>query len=275
RSHLSHGEWRHLLTRAEEAKIALSTTAQVRLGWLWRGTEYELECSQDYFGQLLESRGAIARFRQAIDEVLELALKRGISKAEIERVFLVGGGCQIPGIQGLVRAYFGQNRVSCDRPFDAVAHGALQLGPALTLRDYLRHRYALRLWEPYLQQYVYVPIFAAGTPYPCVAEHPVVLQCAHEQQMEVCLEIGEVVEQSLAEVTYDAAGRMAGQQVLRQSDFSLLGTRTVVLRPAGRLGEDRLYLTWAIDAYRQLRLTVTDQRAAKLLLDNEPILKLE
>ncbi|NJK35586.1 MAG: Hsp70 family protein, partial [Oscillatoriales cyanobacterium SM2_2_1] len=74
RSHLSHGEWRHLLTRAEEAKIALSTTAQVRLGWLWRGTEYELECSQDYFGQLRRVPvGRLPRFRQAIDEVLELS----------------------------------------------------------------------------------------------------------------------------------------------------------------------------------------------------------
>jgi molecular chaperone DnaK (HSP70) len=275
RSHLSPDAWRSLLALAEQTKIALSTAEQVQVVWEWNGTEYALGCSQEHFGQLLESQGAIARFRQAIDEVLEHAVLRGVSKAEIEQVFLVGGGCQIPCIQGLVRAYFGAERVSGDRPFDAVAHGALHLGTALTLRDYLRHRYALRLWEPALQQYLCVPIFEPGTTYPCVADQPMVLQCAHDQQTEVRLEIGEVAEQSFAEVVYDGAGRIAGQQLLRQSDFSLLGTSAVSLRPAGRLGEDRLALTWAIDAYRQLRLTVLDQRTGQLLLEQEPILKLE
>jgi hypothetical protein len=51
--------------------------------------------------------------------------------------------------------------------FEAVAHGALALTQLASVDDYLRHSYAIRLWEPYAKAYAYSPIFSKEMKYPC------------------------------------------------------------------------------------------------------------
>jgi hypothetical protein len=65
-------------------------------------------------------------------------------------------------VQQLANTYFGRNKVKLDKPFEAVAHGALALGELVEVEDYLRHSYAIRLWEPYARQYSYFTLFDKG-----------------------------------------------------------------------------------------------------------------
>lgn len=111
---------------------------------------YELILNQTELAEILEQNQLLEQLREAIDEILVTALNKGTSKAAIEQVLLVGGSCQIVAIQQLIISYFGKSKVKLSRPFEAFAHGALVLGQAIAIADYLRHSYAIRIWKPYL-----------------------------------------------------------------------------------------------------------------------------
>jgi molecular chaperone DnaK (HSP70) len=236
--------------------------------------------------EILEQNQLLEQLREAIDEVLVTALNRGTSKAAIEQVLLVGGSCQIVAVQQLIISYFGKSKVKFGKPFEAVAHGALVLAQAIAIEDHLRHSYAIRLWEPYLCQYSFYPLFEKGTKYPCQRDELLILQAAIAGQEEVCLDIGEVADISQAEVTYDQAGKMTSSQLLKQSDFRSLSTSNRLnmsdseiclakLNPKGELGSDRLAVSFEIDNRRVLIVTVRDLLTNKILIHQQAIGKLE
>jgi ketopantoate reductase len=51
---------------------------------------HDLRLTQSELAEILEERQLLEQLRQAIDEVLARALSKGISKADIEQVLLVG-----------------------------------------------------------------------------------------------------------------------------------------------------------------------------------------
>ena len=302
RSQLQESQWLDLLNRAEQIKIQLSLAPEVQT--LLEGVTLHL--TQDQLTEILEQAQITAQLREAIDEVLTLGLHRGVSKAEIEQVLLVGGSCQIVAVQQLISAYFGKSKVKMDKPFEAVAHGALSLGQAIAIEDHLRHSYAIRLWEPYLRQYSFYPIFAKGTKYPCQSAEPIILQAAIANQAEICLDVGEISDIAQAEVNYDASGRMISSQLLKQSDFRSLMPRLsdrlaanpeqkinfssnnypdpnfsgdanciAHLNPLGQLGRDRLTLSFEIDERRRLLVTIVDLLTHKKLMERQAIVKLD
>jgi molecular chaperone DnaK (HSP70) len=200
--------WQNLLAIAERLKIRLTKDTEARESWLDEDTfmSYNLSLDRSQLEELLEQRQLLEQFRQAIDEILTLGLRKGVQKVDIEQILLVGGSCQIQAIQQLFISYFGRQRVKLHKPFEAVAHGALALTQIAGLEDYLRHGYCIRLWEPYTRTYNYFPLFEAGIKYPCKREEPLTLQVALEAQTELRLDIGEIAQISTAEVTYDAQG---------------------------------------------------------------------
>lgn len=105
----------------------------------------------EIYQQLLE------QLREALDEVLAIAYSKGVSKSDIELVAMVGGSCLIPAGEQLIISYFGKSRVQVGKPFEAIAHGALTLPQIVEVEDYLRHGYAIRLWEPQIKTYSYFP----------------------------------------------------------------------------------------------------------------------
>jgi molecular chaperone DnaK (HSP70) len=239
--------------------------------------------------EILEQNQLLEQLREAIDEVLMIALNKGTSKAAIEQVLLVGGSCQIVAIQQLIISYFGKSKVKLGKPFEAVAHGALVLGQAIAIEDHLRHSYAIRLWEPYLNQYSFYTLFAKGTKYPCQRSEPLILQAAIAGQAEIWLDIGEVADIAQVEVTYDGSGRMTSSQLLKQSDFRSLAATSkkksnqdnpnqvciARLDPLGELGRDRITIDFAIDDRRVLIATITDLLTNKVLINHQAIAKLE
>lgn len=283
--------WLRLLKIAEEIKIDLSVNQETQAVWFdaW-DRAHGLRLSQTELAEILEQQQFLEQVREAIDEVLSMGLNRGVSKAAIEQILLVGGSCQIVAVQQLIASYFGKAKVQVGKPFEAVAHGALVLHQAIAIADHLRHSYAIRLWEPYLQQYAFYPIFAKGTQYPCQSQEPLILQAAIAGQAEIWLDIGEVADIAQAEVSYDQLGRMISSQLVKKSDFRSLAPTgrpdqekyqkkyqvcIAKLEPLGQVGSDRISVNFAIDDRRILIATVSDLLTEKILINQQAIAKLE
>jgi len=273
--------WQNLLEVAERLKIKLSTAEAAKESWFddENFISHELQLSQADLTEVLEERQLLEQLRGALDEVLAIALSKGINKTNIEQVLLVGGSCQIPAVQQLIISYFGRQKVKLDKPFEAVAHGALALGQLVEVEDYLRHSYAIRLWEPYAKQYSYFSLFDKGVRYPCQRSEPLTLQVAIQGQKEIRLDIGEVADVSQAEVTYDAQGRMTSSNLNQQTCFrSLSGTQNQVcvahLEPPGETGVDRIEVNFEVNEQRVLLATVKDLLTGKVLVEKGAIAKL-
>ena len=273
--------WHNLLEIAEQLKIKLSTTNLVKESWFddENFISHELQLTQEDLAEILEDRQLLEQLRQALDEVLAMALAKGINKAEIEQVLLVGGSCQISAVQQLVISYFGRQKVKLDKPFEAVAHGALVLGQLVEIEDYLRHGYAIRLWEPYAREYSFFPLFEKGVRYPCKCSEPLTLQVAISGQKEIRLDIGEIADISQAEVTYNAQGKMTSSHLNKQSYFrSLSGGQNQIcvahLEPSGEAGVDRIEVFFEVNEQRVLLATIKDLLTGRVLGEREAIAKL-
>jgi molecular chaperone DnaK (HSP70) len=281
RESLSEVSWQNLLAIAEQLKIRLSSQDDAKESWFDEEqlTYHDLSLSRSHFEALLENRQLIEQLRQAIDEVLALAFRKGLQKSDIDQVLLVGGSCQIRAIQHLFISYFGRQRVQLHKPFEAVSHGALALTQIAGLEDYLRHGYAIRLWEPYSRTYSYFPLFEPGVKYPCKRGEPLMLQAALEGQTDIRLDIGEVAQLTEAEVTYDAQGRMSSTPLRQQETFRSLERNheqvcMARLDPPGHLGIDRLAVEFEVTEHRILVATVRDLLTEKILIEQGAIAKL-
>lgn len=274
--------WQNLLEIAERLKIRLSRENQVKESWLDEETftSYDLQLSRDDLEDILENRQLLEQLRGALDEVLRIALTKGINKGEIEQVLLVGGSCLIPAVQQLIISYFGRSRVQLDKPFDAVANGALALTQLVQVEDYLRHSYAIRLWEPYSKTYSYFTLFEPGIKYPCQCPEPLVLQVASAGQREIRLDIGEVAQMTQAEITYDAQGRMTSSHLRQQEEYRSLESHhqpvcVAHLDPPGEVGVDRISVQFEVDTQRMLLATVKDVLTGRVLVDRGAIALLQ
>lgn len=281
RQQLSALAWQSLLDMAERMKIRLSTMPEATESWFddENFVAYDLRLTQDQLTDVLETRQLLEQLRRSLDEVLTIALQKGITKPEIDHVLLVGGTCQIPAVQQLITSYFGKQRVKLHKLFQAVAEGALALAQVENLHDELRHGYAIRLWEPYARTYSYVPLFTKGMHYPCQREEPLILQAATDGQREIHLDIGEVADLTQAEVAFDSQGRMTSSRLSVQAAFrplSIHDDRICVARldPPGERGVDRVEVQFEINSQRILLATVKDLQTGMVLLDRETIAKL-
>jgi molecular chaperone DnaK (HSP70) len=267
---------------AEKVKIQLSTQEEACESWFDDDAfmAYELRLTRSELEEILESNNLIDQIRFCLDEILLTAQRKGIPKSSVDYVLLVGGGCQIPTIQNLVGSYFGRKKVKADNPFAAVAEGALALSRQVQLEDYLHHTYAIRLWDPYSKVYTYYPLFEKGAKYPCVRPEPLILQVANENDEDICLDIGEVADTLQAEMTYDPQGRMTSRYLTRHSEFRLLSNqrntaRLARLNPPGKVGVDRLQVSFSVNSQRTLLATVLDLQTQTILVDQKAIAKLE
>ncbi|MEG4572078.1 Hsp70 family protein [Microcoleus sp. N3A4] len=274
--------WQNLLEIAEKLKIQLSQVNEAKESWFDDDNfmSYDLHLNREKLEEILESRQLLEQLRRALDEVLSIALGKGIGKADIEQVLLVGGTSLIPAVSNVVVSYFGRQKVQRDKPFEAVAHGALALTQLASVDDYLRHSYAIRLWEPYAKAYAYSPIFSKEMKYPCESSEELTLQVAIEGQREIRLDIGEVAEVSQAEVIFNEKGQMTSSWLNKQTDFRSLESHhqevcVAHLNPPGVLGIDRVSVSFEVDERRVLLATVRDLVTGKVLVEKGAIAKLQ
>ncbi|WP_265263379.1 Hsp70 family protein [Spirulina subsalsa] len=274
--------WQNLLELAERLKIRLSREENAAESWLDEENfmSYDLSLERYQLEEILERHQFLEQLREALDEVVMTALGKGVQKSDIEQVLLVGGSCLIPAVQQLIVSYFGRSRVQLGKPFEAVCHGALALTQIEAIEDYLRHSYALRLWEPTTRTYSYFTLFNRGSQYPCKRDDPLTLQVAREGQREIRLDIGEVAEVSQAEVTYDELGRMSSSKLHRQSQYRSLDSHhaevcVAHLNPCGQVGMDRISVEFEVNEQRVLLATVKDLLTEQVLVEKGAIAKLQ
>lgn len=270
-----------LLTRCEQAKIALSTVETADISFDAAGKTHAVTITRAELENLLETNGFYTALRRVVDKVMHVAHQRGIFKEDIHYVLMVGGTSLMPSVQRTLGQYFKETAVYADKPFTSVAEGALQVAAGFGLEDYLAHSYGLRYLDD-TGQHAYDEIIPMGSRYPSDQPIEVVLGAAHPNQREVEFIIGEIETDSVAmiEVQYEngqavfvAQADEGGQKIVPLNENKAVQL-LALLDPPGQPGEDRLKAAFSVDDRRQLRVNVTDLKTGRTLLKDVTLVTL-
>ncbi|MGK7951513.1 MAG: Hsp70 family protein [Xenococcaceae cyanobacterium] len=273
-----------LTTRlAEKLKIQLSS--QTKATEVYFDDEnlatYELSLNREQFEQILQEQQFFTQLDELMTQVLNQARRNGVEINDIESVLLVGGTGQIPSVQNWVRQYFPADKILGDRPFEAIAAGALQVAKGIEVRDFLYHSYGIRYWDRKQNRHNWHPIINAGQPYPMARPVELCLGASVENQPSIELIIGELATETAGVEVYFDGDRLVTKKL--GSDNTVVkplndreGARTLArLNPLGNPGSDRIKLLFSIDDRCYLRVTVEDILTQEILLDNQVLIKLD
>lgn len=262
-----------LLTACEQAKIALSIDESTVIQFEAAAQSHQVTLTRAELEQILEANGFYAATRYVIDKVMHVAHRRSIYKEDIQHVLMVGGTALMPSIQKVLREYFSEQAVRADKPFTAVAEGALQLAAGYGLEDYLMHSYGLRYLDPETGRPEYDEVIAMGARYPI--EHPIemTLGAAHDDQREIELAIGEIDTEavSMIEVKIENGQAVFVAQTDRtQPPIVPLNDphqHLIKIDPPIAAGEDRVSIQFTVDDKRRLIASAIDLKTQAKLLD--------
>ncbi len=267
---------------AERLKIALSDQANAAEAYFDDETfeTYDLALTRDQFEDILTQNHFFERLDKGLNQVLQQGQRQGLDHDAIDAVLLVGGTAQIPAVQRWVTERFGAEKVRSDRPFEAVAQGALQIAQGLAVEDFLYHSYGIRYWDRRHNRHGWHPILPEGQPYPMAQPVELTLGASVDQQPSIELIIGELGAASTQTEVYFENGRlvtrrMDGDAPSVQPLNDREGARTIAqLDPPGFPGSDRVRLLFRVDSDRLLRITVEDILTGNRLLDNAAVVQL-
>lgn len=272
-----------LTTRlAERLKMQLSLQPQAQEVYFNDETfeSYELTLERAQFEQILQQHQFFGQLDGAMTQVLQQARRQGIEAADIDAVLLVGGTVQIPAVQTWVQQYFDLKKIRCEKPFEAIAQGALQLTQGVELKDFLYHSYGVRYWDRRNNSHNWHPLIKAGQPYPMSSPVELVLGASIDNQPSIELIVGELgTESERTEVYFDGDRLVTRRTGSGQTQVQPLndreGARNVAqLDPPGHPGSDRIKIQFQVDAQRFLRITVEDLLTHRTLLEDQPVVQL-
>lgn len=263
------------LTQCEAAKITLSTQETAEIRFAIEERSFQVDFTRGELENLLQAEGFFDALRHVVDKVMAVAHQGGIYREDIRYVLLVGGTSLMPSVQHTLADYFSDMAIRSDKPFSAVAEGAVQLSMGYGLQDYLAHGYGLRYLDDQ-GQHAWDELISIGSPYPITRPIELDLEAAHSGQHEVEFLIGEIDSDAvhMVEVRYEDGqavfvARMGQEEqhivpVNEPQALQLLAR----LNPAGTPGEARLKAYFTVDERRRLRLTVLDLLNQRELLSN-------
>ncbi len=272
-----------LTTRlAERVKIQLSTQNQASEVYFDDETfeSYELELNRDSFENVLKEHAFFELLDESMTTLLQQARRQGIEIADINAVLLVGGTVQLPAVQTWIKQYFEPDKIRCERPFEAIAQGALQIAQGIEIKDFLYHSYGIRYWDRRNQRHHWHPIIKAGQPYPMSQAVELVLGASVENQPSIELIMGELgADTGNTEVYFDGDRLITRRLESRETTVKPLndreGARTIAqLTPSGYPGSDRIKIFFQVDDKRFLRITVEDLLTNDTLLENQLVAQL-
>jgi molecular chaperone DnaK (HSP70) len=260
---------------AERLKIALSNKTQAQEVYFNDRTleTYELKLDRQGFEEILHQNQFFPQLDNLMTNLLQQGRRNGVEIEDLDGVLLVGGSGQIPAVKSWLQQYFDESKIKCDRPFDAIARGALQLEQGLEVKDFLYHSYGVRYWNRRKNCHSWHTIIKAGQPYPMIEPVELSLGASVENQPSIELVIGELgAQESNTEVYFDGdrlvTRKMKSGETCIQPLNDRESARTIAqLNPLGNPGSDRLKIEFWIDEQRFLKINVED------LLINETILK--
>ncbi|NJO41173.1 MAG: Hsp70 family protein [Cyanobacteria bacterium CRU_2_1] len=270
------------LRLAERLKIQLSQQTEATEVYFNDETfdSYELLLDRDRFNTILQEHQFFDRLNESITQVLQQAQRQGLEPANIDAVLLVGGTTQIPAVRAWIETYFPAEKIRSEKPFEAIAQGALQLEQGTEVKDFLYHSYGIRYWDRRNNCHGWHPIVRQGQPYPMPQPIELFLGASIDNQPSIELVIGELgSEIGNTEVYFDgdrlitrtlSAGKSTVQPLNDQAD-----ARTIAqLTPPGYPGGDRIKLLFRVDESRFLRITVEDLLTAQTLVNDRPVVQL-
>lgn len=267
---------------AERLKIQLSQRQQASEVYFNDETfeSYELNLERENFELILKEHQFFERLDKSMFHLLQQARRQGIDTQNIDAVLLVGGTTQIPAVQTWAQQYFEPSKICSDRPFEAIAQGALQLQQGFQLKDFLYHGYGIRYWDRRQSCHNWHSIIPAGQPYPMSEPVELVLGASLENQPSIELIVGELgVETEGTEVYFDGDRLITrpiastGAQVQALNDRE--GARSIArLTPPGFPGSDRIKVLFWVDDQRCLRITVEDLLTDDTLLEDQVVAQL-
>lgn len=241
-----------------------------------------LKLDRPTFEEILRQNQFFDRLNGSLEQVFQQARRQGLSVDDIDAVLLVGGTAQIPAVQTWLKDYFPEEKIRSDRPFTAVAEGALQVQQGIEITDFLYHSYGIRYWDRRNRRHGWQPIIRAGQPYPSPSPVEIELGASTENQPSIELVIGELGnEEALitTEVFFEGdrlVTRQSQKEAQQVQPLNDTGTgRTIAkLDPPGVPGNDRIRVQFEVDRDRTLRITVDDILTGNTLVENKPVVQL-
>jgi molecular chaperone DnaK (HSP70) len=267
---------------AERLKIQLSLHSQAQEVYFNDETfdSYDLQLTRPQFEQILAQHQFFDRLNNCMTQVLQQSRRQGLEVQDIDAVLLVGGTAQIPAVQTWVQQYFDANKIRCEKPFEAIAQGALQLSQGVEIKDFLYHSYGIRFWDRRNNCHSWHPIVKAGQAYPMENPVEIVLGASVNSQPSIELVLGELgSDADQTEVYFDGdrliTRRLNNSPTQVQPLNDRDSARSIAqLDPPGNPGRDRIKVQFRIDDQRFLRITVEDLLALRTLVDNQPVVQL-
>jgi molecular chaperone DnaK (HSP70) len=272
-----------LTTRlAERLKIQLSEKNRATEVYFNDETfeSYELKLDRKTFETILREHQFFEILDDMMAQLLQQGRRSGIEVSDINAVLLVGGTVKIPAVQDWVKQYFDSNKIRCEKPFEAIAQGALQLSQGIEVQDFLYHSYGIRYWDRRNNCHNWHSIIKAGQAYPMSDPVELLLGASVENQPSIELIVGELGAQTGAtEVYFDGdrlvTRQLSGGQTAVQPLNDRDGARSIAqLTPAGNPGSDRVKIQFWVDAQRSLRINVEDLLTNQTLLQNQVVAQL-
>ncbi len=270
------------LRLAERLKVQLSQQPQATEIYFNDETfeSYELQLDRDRFTAILQTHQFFERLDESMTQVLQQAQRQGLTADDIDAVLLVGGTAQIPAIKTWIEQYFPTEKIRSDKPFEAIAQGALQISQGIEVKDYLYHSYGIRFWDRRNNCHAWHPIIQPGQPYPMLNPVELRLGASIENQPKIELVMGELgTEGDTTEVYFEGdrlvTRKTAGKKPVAKSLNEQNEGQTIArLDPPGFPGSDRVKVLFRVDESRFLRITVEDILTARTLIDNFPVVQL-
>ncbi|MEG4108913.1 Hsp70 family protein [Microcoleus sp. S13_C5] len=266
---------------AERLKIQLSLVNQaVEVYFDDENFEsYELELDRSRFESIIADHQFFEKLDECMNQVLQQARRQGLEIGDIDAVLLVGGTVQIPAVGRWVQQYFDQTKIRCDKPFEAIAQGALQLSQGIEIKDFLYHSYGIRYWNRRDNCHSWHSLIKSGQSYPMSEPVELVLGASLENQPSIELIIGELGAETGGTEIYFDGDRLITRQLAGQTSVQPLndkeGARSIAqLTPPGYPGSDRIKVLFRVDQQRFLRITVEDLLTNETLLEDKPVVQL-
>ncbi|MBE9119423.1 Hsp70 family protein [Tychonema sp. LEGE 07199] len=266
---------------AERLKIQLSLVNQaVEVYFDDENFEsYELELDRSRFESILAEHQFFDNLDECMNQVLQQARRQGLEIDDIDAVLLVGGTVQIPAVKRWVEQYFEPAKIRCDKPFEAIAQGALQLSQGIEIKDFLYHSYGIRYWNRRENCHSWHSLIKSGQSYPMSEPVELVLGASLENQPSIELIIGELGAETGGTEIYFDGDRLITRQIAGQTSVQPLndkdGARSIAqLTPPGYPGGDRIKIFFRVDEQRFLRITVEDLLTNQTLLEDKPVVQL-
>lgn len=271
-----------------KATFALSPPPELRsIASRLEGRPCYLEVTKEDIVAHLEGRQMYAMLADCADGIQSQMERMGLSESDIDEVLMVGGSTLLPGVFKCFEDRYGRDRVRAWQPFEAVAFGASAFAAnRFGQSDFLVHEYAFVTYDPKTHDKQYTTIIKHGTRFPTPKDQwrrQLVPTCALGEpervfKLVVCELAGVGDDQKFV---WDADGE------LHQVEEGMEHTPLVVplnesnptlgyLDPPHTPGDKtaRLEISFGVDANRWLIATVKDLKTSKLLMNEEPVVRL-